>query len=801
MGEGEQLGGPNAIGRPGDWILDNDQIVVVIGRLGSSAGFTESGGSILDAADARVRKDELGQQFTYFGKFPRQGVYDKLATGVTEDGSAWVEAAGPELYEPTLAVSTRYTLHPTDRAVVIETTLENTGDTTIEIPGLGDAIEWGGAEKVAPGKPKGFKGASNGPYVGGVGRFTSYAIAAAEGDLDATSGSSWTDTVQRKSVHIGPRERTRFARVFIVGERADTASLVAELARAAGQKVGAVDVALRPRLCPKMALCTGDPPVDVPPDAWLSVRDGGGAEVLTIHAAGTPPRLHADLPPGHWTLAYAGGGGLTGSDSAAVDITPNASSHAQLSVVGPASARVRCADTAGVAMPCKLTFERTDGGPVPDFGPRHVAGPAGNQATTADGIVDLALAYGSYRVTASRGPEFALAHGDMTLAPGERKDLELTLVRVVDTTGYIACDFHQHTMIGTDAPVGTRDRVVANAAEGVELAVATEHNVVANFEAIVREMHLEHDLVSVSGDELTSDASRTPWGHANVWPLEVDDSKPRGGAPPVRDRLPGQVFDQLRRASAGDIVVQINHPRSPTNGYFEQLAFDRDSGAGTNPAYDSGFDAVEVWNGRNVDARAQVLLDYLALIRAGHVVTPTADTDTHGIVGQEAGYPRTYVRVSDDGRLDAWDADRTQDVVHGVKTKRDVVLTNGPMMRVSANGATVGGMARGRTVEVKVHVESAPWVAVDQVRVLRATAPADVQIKPIVLRPTPAGAMAADVAFVVRVPADDAIVVIASGTQPMTPVLASSSNAEIAPWAMTGAIWIDADGDGRALGR
>jgi hypothetical protein len=793
MGEGEQLGGPNAIGRPGDWMLDNDQIVVVIGRLGSSAGFTESGGSIIDAADARVRKDELGQEFTYFGKFPRQGVYDKLTTGVTDDGSAWLEAVGAELYEPALAVSTRYTLHPTDRAVVIETTLENRGDTAIEIPGLGDAIEWGGAEKVAPGKPKGFKGASIGPYVGGVGRFTSYAVATTEGDLEAMSGSSWTDTVQRKSVRIGPRERTRYARVFVVGERADTASLVADLALAAGQGLGAVDVALRPR--------PGDPPVDVPPDARLSVRDFGGAEVLTVHAAGTPPQLHADLPPGHWTLAYSGGGGLTGSEPVAVDVTPNASSRAQLSVIGPASAPVRCADTAGIAMPCKLTFERTDGGPAPDFGPRHVAGPAGNQATTADGIVDVALAYGTYRVTASRGPEFALARGEMTLAPGERKDLQLTPVRVLDTTGYIACDFHQHTMIGTDAAVGTRDRVVANAAEGVELAVATEHNVVVNFEAIVREMHLDHDLVSVSGDELTSDASRTPWGHANVWPLQVDDTKPRGGAPPVRDRLPGQVFDQLRRASAGDIVVQINHPRSPTNGYFEQLAFNRDAGAGTNPAYDAGFDAIEVWNGRNVDARAQVLDDYLALLRAGHVVTPTADTDTHGIVGQEAGYPRTYVRVSDDGRLDTWDADRTQDVVRGVKTKRDVVLTNGPMMRVSANGATIGGIARGPTVEVKVHVESAPWVVVDQVRVLRATAPADIQIKPIVPRPTPAGALAADAVFVVRVHADDALVVIASGTQPMTPVLTSLSSAEVAPWAMTGAIWIDADGDGRALGR
>jgi hypothetical protein len=123
------------------------------------------------------------------------------------------------------------------------------------------------------------------------------------------------------------------------------------------------------------------------------------------------------------------------------------------------------------------------------------------------------------------------------------------------------------------------------------------------------------------------------------------------------------------------------------------------------------------------------------------------------------------------------------------------------MMRVSANGATIGGIARGPTVEVKVHVESAPWVVVDQVRVLRATAPADIQIKPIVPRPTPAGALAADAVFVVRVHADDALVVIASGTQPMTPVLTSLSSAEVAPWAMTGAIWIDADGDGRALGR
>src|SRR5450432_1260569 len=97
MREGEELGGPNALGRPGDLVLENDEVVFVIDRIGSSSGFAESGGNVVDAADAHVRKDELGQQFTYFGKFPRQGVYDALSSGSSADGSAWVEARGREL--------------------------------------------------------------------------------------------------------------------------------------------------------------------------------------------------------------------------------------------------------------------------------------------------------------------------------------------------------------------------------------------------------------------------------------------------------------------------------------------------------------------------------------------------------------------------------------------------------------------------------------------------------------------------------------------------------------------------------
>jgi hypothetical protein len=57
-----------------------------------------------------------------------------------------------------------------------------------------------------------------------------------------------------------------------------------------------------------------------------------------------------------------------------------------------------------------------------------------------------------------------------------------------------------------------------------------------------------------------------------------------------------------------------------------------------------------------------------------------------------------------------------------------------------------------------------------------------------------------NVASTARAARDDAFVVIASGSWPMTPVL-SGEPKEIAPYAMSGAIWIDGDGDGRALGR
>ncbi|HVJ94888.1 MAG TPA: CehA/McbA family metallohydrolase, partial [Labilithrix sp.] len=804
MAAGEKLGGPNATGKPGDWVIENNEVVFVVDGLGGGSGFAESGGNVIDAADAKTRKDELGQFFTYFGTFPRQGVNTQIDARVEPDGIAVIESRGQELYEPTIEVVTQMRLGPNDRALLLRTTLTNKGSAKLTGLGLGDAIQWGGTEKLAPGKAVGFKGPSTGPFIGGVGRFASYAITSTEGEIAAISGGAWTDTEQQKDVELEPGASTTYERIFLVGERPDVASLVSELTRASGGEAYPLEIALTD---------SAGAPVKVTAGAKIVLGTETTPDVMTIVATRDGDTFGGDVPPGKWVVSYAPSVGRRGDGKkVSVEVKKGGVSRVMLTVTEPGAVSLGpCveapkASAKGEAspIPCKLTIEGVGSTATPDFGPAHVASIAKNIVTLRPAeTVTVPLPHGRYRVSASRGPEYDLASAEIAV-PGAALP-PFTLRRVVDTSGYVATDFHQHTILSADAPVATRDRVLANAAEGVEVAVSSEHNAVADLRPIVKELGLSPWLVQIVGDEVTSDASKKPFGHANVFPIEPRPEKPRNGAPIVRDRLAADVFAEARALPGAPHVLQINHPRSGKNGYFDQLDFDPKTGVGTKPGYDATFDAIEVWNGRVVAHRTRVLEDYFALLRTSHPTTPIADTDTHGIVGEEPGYPRTFVRLgaSADAPLDGWDAARSRELVEGIRETRDVVLSNGPFVAVSANGVGIGGVARPRAgvVEVKVRVTTAPWVVVDkaELRLVRGAKPT-VSSLPLVPKKNAAGALVAEATFSVKVDGDDAFVVIVSGTKPMRPVL-SGDDAEIAPWAMTGPVWIDANGDDTALGR
>lgn len=783
MKAGEELIGANATGKPGDLVLENDEVVFVVDALGVGFGFAQSGGNIIDAADAKERRDELGQMFTYFGSFPRQAVYSKLDFKELPDGKAVVTATGVELHEEKVQVTTTYTLAPGDRAVLVETSLVNGGDKSVTF-GLGDAFQWGDSEKVIPGKPFGFGGKSVTPYIGGVGRFTSYAITSTEGEMPALSGGSWSDTEQKKDVAIAPKGKASYARVFAIGERPDSASLVAELVRASAGELGGIEIQL---------VDAKGAAVAAPPGAKVSLsttKDGPEAIAIVAHGG----KIEADVPPAKWFASYASSAGRKGiSARVELDVKKDLATTAKLGVSDAGAIEVGCrVDQARV--PCKVAVEGLDGTPDPDFGIGHVAAAARQYLFAATANASAPLAPGKYRLTATRGVEYGAVVQEVTIA-GNGK-FEFDLKRVLDTKGWMGADFHQHTLVGGDAPVARADRVKANACEGVELAVASEHNVISPLAPTASELGLSAFVVEITGEEITTDADATPWGHANAFPMPYDATKARGGSI-LPFKLSAKEVFRMARSLPGKRVIQVNHPRSGDNGYFDLNAFDAKTGVGTRAGYDDSFDSIEVWNSRSVKQRTQTLEDYLVLLRTRHPVTAVGNTDTHGVVGQEPGSPRTWVKVKDDEHLDAWDAARSDDLVDAIRVRRETIVSNGPFLSFDGLGHVL--KAKGGKLDVKVRVQAAPFVEVQTV-VLRLASGEAVPEQKVVMKPNAAGAMEAEVTFSLTVKADDAFVVVASGTKPLRPMI-SGKDEEIAPWAMTSATWIDFDGDGKSLGR
>jgi hypothetical protein len=337
MKAGEQLGGASATGKEGDWVLANGEVVFVIDALGGERGVAKWGGNLVDAADARVRKDELGQLLAALGTIPRQGLYTSIDAADLPDGVAVVTARGRALAEPPIELETEYRLAGADRALLITTTVKNAGKTEVMFPTLGDAIQWGAAEKVAPGKAVGFTGASSGPFIGGIGRFTSYALTTPEGEIEATSGGAWTDTQQLRSVVLAAGESVTYARVFVVGERGDVASIVAELTKASGGELGVLEIAL---------VDAAGKPVFVPAGAKVVVATPAGEEVMSVVAATVGATFRGELPPGNWLLSYAPSGGrvAAGPGRQAVVVKKDALVRATLAVSDVAQLDAGCTE-------------------------------------------------------------------------------------------------------------------------------------------------------------------------------------------------------------------------------------------------------------------------------------------------------------------------------------------------------------------------------------------------------------------------------------------------------------------------
>ena len=141
----------------------------------------------------------------------------------------------------------------------------------------------------------------------------------------------------------------------------------------------------------------------------------------------------------------------------------------------------------------------------------------------ADGTTRFRVRPGTYELVFSRGPEYEAKRIRVELGPGQVRQAQAVLRRVLRTPGWVSGDFHLHAQGSIDSGLDYNVRVLSVAAEGLESAVSTDHNFISDYRPYVVANGLEPFLSSHVGLELTTFEA----GHFNGFPLRYDTDHPQ----------------------------------------------------------------------------------------------------------------------------------------------------------------------------------------------------------------------------------------------------------------------------------
>ncbi len=303
--------------------------------------------------------------------------------------------------------------------------------------------------------------------------------------------------------------------------------------------------------------------------------------------------------------------------------------------------------------------------------------------------VNISLQSGDYRVLVSCGPEWSIVSQPLHMTAGDRLQLRFTLRHQVSIAGWQGADLHVHTEHSDDAKERGGVKAADLRAEGVSLAAITDHNRLGN---------LGEGIDSLAGVELTTWAPEV--GHFNAFPLQH--------LPSWHATTPARLFAEI--AKDPKVFMQINHPRLEDHiGYFALGDFDGERFA--DPNFHLDVDGLEVWNGYDLArprAVNQLLSEWRSWVAAGHRLTATGGSDSHGSSGHLPGYPRTYVRATSGAGLSP-----------ALKAGHAFV-TNGPLISFTVEGGDPGDTRRvgsDGSVQVYITVLAANWMRVERAEI------------------------------------------------------------------------------------
>ena len=387
------------------------------------------------------------------------------------------------------------------------------------------------------------------------------------------------------------------------------------------------------------------------------------------------------------------------------------------------------------------------------FGIMHVSFADRNGVTTP---AQLEVEPGSYQVAISHGPRYSAYTENVTITENVVTTVDAQLARVIDTPGFIAGDFHVHSIASPDSEVTNEDRVATMLAEGMDFFTPSDHDIRIDFTPVLAKMGVSDIISTAQSAEITT----FDYGHFNSWPVTYDPNQVHhGGVDWGRDGIaagqdfpslgsynltPEEIYDTAHNDPKANLI-QINHVRS----FFSTEGLDIDTAEGgvgpatshVDPAtrrlagtistnlYDDGYDALEVWigtDGRSGDISTflgQNLGDWFNLLNYGELHSGVTDSDTHQKRTTQIN-ARSYVAstVTNPGLLAAEDENLAANVVAGKLTG-----TNSAFVTVTATtGLGSAGLGAGDSTLVQtndtnatidVTVKSPTWAEFDKIQI------------------------------------------------------------------------------------
>jgi hypothetical protein len=319
-----------------------------------------------------------------------------------------------------------------------------------------------------------------------------------------------------------------------------------------------------------------------------------------------------------------------------------------------------------------------------------------------------------------RGIEYELWRGVVDLSANRgRVELAIELDRAWTPHGTLAADLHVHARASDDSHVPNPQRVIAQAAAGIQVIALSDHNVNGDLASDITALRLDEVVASLPSNELSAEAL-----HAGVYPVKVDPTRPAGGSPTTEalDAASLDEFFKIARDLVPEGIVQLNHPRLRAAALFDATEW---NGVTWPPPFPLSFDAIEVIAGHTSfnmpsDRRLdECVRDFYTLVDHGFLAAPLGNSDTHDLNWILDGSARTYVYV-DHPRVATLDREA---FIGAIKARR-VVATNGPWLDVEvapAKGEPAvgpgGGIRTKGSAWIDITVEQTRFVQVEKLRI------------------------------------------------------------------------------------